>query len=82
MPVAVVAGAACAGCALHGHLGELGMLDQVRVVMLASYRVDSYVFEALRHGAAGFLLKHLEPDELRTSIRDAAAGHMPSSPSS
>ncbi|MFF0724364.1 response regulator [Streptomyces sp. NPDC004134] len=49
-------------------------LDRVRVVMLTSYRVDSYVFEALRHGAAGFLLKDIEPDGLRAAIRDVAAG--------
>ncbi|MFD5011952.1 response regulator [Streptomyces chartreusis] len=49
-------------------------LDGVRVVMLTTYRVDAYVFEALRHGAAGFLLKDLEPDELRAAIRTVAAG--------
>lgn len=49
-------------------------LDGVRVVMLTTYRVDAYVFEALRHGAAGFLLKDLEPDELRAAIRAVAAG--------
>jgi DNA-binding NarL/FixJ family response regulator len=32
-------------------------LDGVRVVTLTTYQVDEYVFEALRHGAAGFLLK-------------------------
>lgn len=42
--------------------------------MLTTYQVDSYVFEALRHGAAGFLLKDIEPDELRTAIRTVAAG--------
>ncbi|MFE4582382.1 response regulator [Streptomyces chartreusis] len=50
------------------------VLDGVRVVMLTTYRVDAYVFEALRHGAAGFLLKDLEPDELRAAIRTVAAG--------
>lgn len=49
-------------------------LDGVRVVMLTTYRVDAYVFEALRHGAAGFLLKDLEPDELRAAIRTVAGG--------
>lgn len=49
-------------------------LDGVRVVMLTTYRVDAYVFEALRHGAAGFLLKDLEPDELGAAIRTVAAG--------
>ena len=49
-------------------------LDGVRVVMLTTYQVDAYVFEALRHGAAGFLLKDIEPDELRAAIRTVAAG--------
>ncbi|MEV5981927.1 response regulator transcription factor [Streptomyces sp. NPDC052114] len=49
-------------------------LDRVRVVMLTTYQVDEYVFEALRHGAAGFLIKDLEPDELREAIRTVAAG--------
>ncbi|WP_328501007.1 response regulator transcription factor [Streptomyces sp. NBC_00457] len=51
-----------------------GALDGVRVVMLTTYQVDAYVFEALRHGAAGFLLKDIEPDELREAIRTVAAG--------
>jgi DNA-binding NarL/FixJ family response regulator len=49
-------------------------LDAVRVVMLTTYQIDAYVFEALRHGAAGFLLKDIEPDELRAAIRTVAAG--------
>ncbi|MFE3250943.1 response regulator [Streptomyces sp. NPDC059209] len=49
-------------------------LDQVRVVMLTTYQVDAYIFEALRWGAAGFLLKDMEPDELRSAIRTVAAG--------
>lgn len=42
--------------------------------MLTTYQVDAYVFEALRHGAAGFLLKDIEPDDLRAAIRTVAAG--------
>ncbi|QQM39014.1 response regulator [Streptomyces liliifuscus] len=49
-------------------------LDGVRVIMLTTYQVDAYVFEALRHGAAGFLLKDIEPDGLRAAIRTVAAG--------
>ncbi len=49
-------------------------LDGVRVVMLTTYQVDAYVFEALRHGAAGFLLKDIEPDDLRAAIRTVAEG--------
>lgn len=49
-------------------------LDGVRVVMLTTYQVGAYVFEALRHGAAGFLLKDIEPDDLRAAIRTVAEG--------
>ncbi|MFE7812834.1 response regulator [Streptomyces sp. NPDC057433] len=49
-------------------------LDGVRVVVLTTYRTDAYVFEALRHGAAGFLLKDIDPDDLRAAIRTVAAG--------
>ncbi|KKD03175.1 response regulator [Streptomyces sp. WM6386] len=51
-----------------------GELDAVRVLVLTTYQVDAYVFEALRHGAAGFLLKDIEPDDLRAAIRTVAAG--------
>ncbi|MFJ3434432.1 response regulator [Streptomyces cyaneofuscatus] len=49
-------------------------LAGVRVVILTNYGLDSYVFEALRAGAAGFLLKDTEPAELLRAIRVAADG--------
>ncbi|MEU6673649.1 response regulator transcription factor [Streptomyces sp. NPDC046925] len=49
-------------------------LDAVRVLVLTTFEADEYVFEALRSGAAGFLLKDIEPDDLRTAIRTVAAG--------
>ncbi|NEB99966.1 MULTISPECIES: response regulator [Streptomyces] len=55
-------------------IAEDRSLDRVRVVMLTTYQVDAYVFEALRYGAAGFLLKDIEPDDLRAAIRTVAAG--------
>jgi DNA-binding NarL/FixJ family response regulator len=39
-------------------------LATVRVVVLTTYELDEYVYEALRAGASGFLTKDLEPDEL------------------
>ncbi|MFF4597261.1 response regulator [Amycolatopsis sp. NPDC001319] len=45
-----------------------------RVVMLTTFDLDEYVFEALRRGAAGFLVKNSEPDELARGVRAAAAG--------
>src|SRR5690242_18778622 len=46
-----------------------------RVVMLTSFDVDEYAFDALSAGATGFLLKHARPEELLFGIRAAAAAH-------
>jgi two-component system, NarL family, response regulator LiaR len=45
-----------------------------RVVMLTSFLEDERLLPALRAGAAGYLLKNVEPRELARSIRLAAAG--------
>ena len=49
-------------------------LSGVRVLVLTTYDEDALVFEAIRAGAAGFLLKDAEPTELLRGIRIAAAG--------
>jgi DNA-binding NarL/FixJ family response regulator len=49
-------------------------LDAVRVVVLTTFELDEYVFEALRHGASGFLLKDAAPARLLDAIRVVAAG--------
>jgi DNA-binding NarL/FixJ family response regulator len=49
-------------------------LAGVRVVMLTTFALDEYVFEALHAGASGFLLKDVEPDELREAVRVVAGG--------
>ncbi len=46
-----------------------------RVVMLTTFDLDEYVFEAMSAGASGFLLKHAPPEELLFGIRAAADGH-------
>lgn len=49
-------------------------LDGVRMVMLTTFELDEYVFEALRHGASGFLLKDAEPARLLDAVRVVADG--------
>ncbi|GAB3425047.1 response regulator transcription factor [Flindersiella endophytica] len=49
-------------------------LSGVRVVILTNYGLDEYVFNALRAGASGFLLKDTEPSDLLQAIRVAARG--------
>jgi DNA-binding NarL/FixJ family response regulator len=52
----------------------------VRVVILTTFDVDEYIFEALDKGASGFLLKDAEPDEIVRAIRAAAVGDAVLSP--
>jgi len=49
-------------------------LAATRVVILTNYGLDRYVFDALRAGASGFLLKDTDPAELVQAIRVAARG--------
>jgi len=49
-------------------------LRDTKVVMLTTFELDEYVFEALRAGASGFLIKDTEPAELLHAIRVVAAG--------
>jgi DNA-binding NarL/FixJ family response regulator len=46
----------------------------VRVLILTTFDLDSYVYAALRAGASGFLLKDAPPADLLTAIRVVAAG--------
>jgi DNA-binding NarL/FixJ family response regulator len=49
-------------------------LDGVRVVILTTFELDEYVFESLRVGASGFLVKDTEPADLLRAVRAAAGG--------
>ena len=51
------------------------------VLMLTTFDVDDYLFEAMRAGAGGFLLKTAPPHQLVAAIRDAVAGDTLVSPS-
>src|SRR5699024_7639436 len=56
-------------------------LDDTRVVILTTFDLDEYVFEALRLGASGFLVKDTEPTDLLAGIRAVASGEALLSPS-
>ena len=56
-------------------------LSNTRVLVVTAYEVDANVFEALRAGASGFLLKDLEPDDLRRAVRVVAGGESLLAPS-
>ncbi|MFF2993355.1 response regulator [Streptomyces sp. NPDC057950] len=49
-------------------------LKDVKVVMLTTFELDEYVFEAIRSGASGFLVKDTEPDELLRAVRAVVEG--------
>ncbi|MGS0684968.1 response regulator [Nakamurella sp. GG22] len=49
-------------------------LATVQVVILTNYGIDEYVFQALRAGAAGFLVKDIVPEDFLHAVRVAARG--------
>jgi DNA-binding NarL/FixJ family response regulator len=59
---------------------DSGLAD-VRVVILTTFGLDEYVFEAIRSGASGFLVKDTEPHELLQAVRVVAGGEALLSPS-
>ena len=56
-------------------------LAETRVIILTTFELDEYVFEALRAGASGFLVKDTEPVELLRGVHAVAAGDALLSPS-
>jgi DNA-binding NarL/FixJ family response regulator len=56
-------------------------LESTRVLVLTTFELDEYVFEALRVGASGFLVKDTEPADLVKAVRAVAAGDAQLSPS-
>jgi DNA-binding NarL/FixJ family response regulator len=47
---------------------------EARILILTTFDLDEYVYEALRAGASGFVLKDDSPEQLLTAIRTVAAG--------
>jgi DNA-binding NarL/FixJ family response regulator len=56
-------------------------LSDARIVILTTFELDEYVFEAIRAGASGFLVKDTEPVELLRAVRAVAGGDALLSPS-
>ena len=49
-------------------------LQDTRVIMLTTFEVDEYIFEALRDGASGFLIKDGDPEDVPRAISAAVNG--------
>ncbi|MCX5207093.1 response regulator transcription factor [Streptomyces sp. NBC_00237] len=62
------------GLAATRRITEDPALDGVRVVMLTTFELDEYVFEAIRSGASGFLVKDAEPEELVRAVTAVVEG--------
>lgn len=56
-------------------------LGGVHIVILTTFELDEYIFEAIRAGASGFLVKDTEPSELLRAVRVVAQGNALLSPS-
>lgn len=67
------------GIAATRRLGEHGLA--ARVLVLTTFDLDEYVYEALRAGAGGFLLKDASPARLAEAVRTVAAGEALFAPS-
>ncbi|MET9497584.1 response regulator transcription factor [Streptomyces sp. NPDC006552] len=62
------------GLAATRRIGQDPDLAAVKVVMLTTFELDEYVFEAIRCGASGFLVKDTEPEELLRAVRAVVRG--------
>jgi DNA-binding NarL/FixJ family response regulator len=69
------------GLAATRLIAEDDELAGVKILILTTFEIDEYVFEALRAGASGFLVKHTQPAELIRAVREIAAGEALLSPS-
>jgi DNA-binding NarL/FixJ family response regulator len=58
-----------------------GVADPVKVLMLTTFDLDDYVYDALRAGASGFLLKDVRREDLVSAVRVVAAGEALLAPS-
>ncbi|MET9798065.1 response regulator [Nocardiopsis alba] len=68
------------GLAATGRILADPALERTRVVILTTFDLDEYIFEALRSGASGFLVKDTEPRDLLQAVRVVHAGEALLSP--
>lgn len=69
------------GLAATSQIAAADALDGVKVVILTTFETDEYVYQALRAGASGFLVKDAEPEELIRAVRVVHRGEALLSPS-
>lgn len=69
------------GLAATRKIAATPALKAMRIIILTTFELDEYVFEALRGGASGFLVKDTEPVELIRAVRVVADGEALLSPS-
>jgi DNA-binding NarL/FixJ family response regulator len=62
-------------------IAALPLPEPVRVLILTTFERDEYIFESLRSGASGFMLKNAAPEELIEAIRVVAGGNSLLAPS-
>ena len=55
-------------------IAALGGHPPTRILILTTFDLDEYVYDALRAGASGFLLKDVRADQLASGVRMIAAG--------
>jgi DNA-binding NarL/FixJ family response regulator len=69
------------GLAATSQIAAADALNGVKVVILTTFETDEYVYQALRAGASGFLVKDAEPEELIRAVRVVHGGEALLSPS-
>ncbi len=62
------------GIAATRELAGAGVTNPIKVLVVTTFNLDEYVYDALRAGASGFLLKDAPPTQLLNGIRTVASG--------
>jgi DNA-binding NarL/FixJ family response regulator len=62
-------------------LAGTGVPDPAKILVVTTFNIDEYVYEALRAGASGFLLKDADPPQLVDAVRTVARGEALLAPS-